>query len=371
MVTNVSKKTKVVNLVGARPQFVKAWQIHLELRSRTAFHEVLLHTMQHYDEVLSKNVWEELFQVEPCYRLEWSAESELNSIAKMIEALEPVILSENPDLLIVYGDTSSTLAGALVAKKLNIRLAHIEAGVRNWDKSMPEEINRRLVDHMADFNFCVDEIGLNNLMNENLLSVEAECHAFVVGDIMVDAFKSQLALGRGKSNADEILSTLKKPKFVLLTLHRPSNVDDPVVLTAILEQLQNSLPKDCSVLFFVHPRTKRTMNKHDITSKFDELEPCSHSVIVSLLQGCDFVITDSGGLVRECYYARKKSLYICDRPVWSQILDSGCGVFAQPQKLQIKRALVDINELMPDFDTNIFGDGTTRIKIVDTLQDRL
>ncbi|MCK5081589.1 MAG: UDP-N-acetylglucosamine 2-epimerase (non-hydrolyzing), partial [Candidatus Omnitrophica bacterium] len=277
---------KIVSIVGARPQFIKASAVSKAIKENTEIDDILLHTGQHFDWNMSQVFLTELNMNEPKYCLNINGLTHGAMVGRMIEKIEEVLIKEAPDLVLVYGDTNSTLAGALAAKKLSLKVAHIEAGLRSFDMHMPEEINRVLTDRISDVLFCPTATAIENLKREG--QDQSNCRIIKSGDVMKDIalFSSPLA---------------KKPdfpvpeKFILVTMHRAENTDNQNKLESIIRAL-NKISHEIEVVFPIHPRTHKEILKNKIKAEFEFVEPVGYLQMLYLLRNCQLVATDSGGL---------------------------------------------------------------------------
>ncbi|MEN6445817.1 MAG: UDP-N-acetylglucosamine 2-epimerase (non-hydrolyzing) [Candidatus Cloacimonas sp.] len=305
---------KIVQIVGARPQFIKLAPLSREVRKR--HQEIIIHSGQHYDPQMNEVFFRDMEIPAPDYNLKVGSGSQALQTASILTALEPVLENERPDLVVVYGDTNTTLAGALCATKLNIKTAHIESCLRSFNKSMPEEINRIVADHLCDILFAPTETAMQNANKEGLQN-----KTYLVGDIMVDA----LLFGMRKAkNESQVLSHLKlaPESYCLLTLHRPYNVDDPKNLQQILTGL-NQLQKN--IIFPVHPRTRNILSKmHD--KQFVNLryiEPQAYLDFMMLMQNAEMIFTDSGGVQKEAYILKRPCVTLRPETEWLETVQSG------------------------------------------------
>ncbi len=304
---------KIVSIVGARPQFVKLAPLSNKIKYN--HDEIIIHTGQHYDKSMSKIFFNELGISEPNYNLDVNQGDHGNQTGRMIIDLEIVIMKEKPDLIIIFGDTNSTLAGAIVGSKLHIPIIHIEAGLRSFNRKMPEEINRVIADHSSDYLFAPTQIAMDNLQSENLAS-----KSYLTGDIMVESLKYI----KQQITDTQILEqyNLSENNFYLLTLHRPYNVDDPQNLSKIFQEI-GKLSK--LVVFPVHPRTKKIIEQNNIklAQNITLTNPLGYIDFVQLQLNSCKVITDSGGIQKEAYMLKKPCITLRSETEWVETVDSG------------------------------------------------
>lgn len=355
-------KEKILTVVGARPQFMKAAAVSRAISQNESMQEILLHTGQHYDANMSDIIFEQLGLPVPHYRLYAGNCSPNIMISKILFEIDAVIEKENPAMLLVYGDTNSTLAGALAAKKRGVPIAHIEAGVRNYDEDMPEEANRYLTDRISDINFCVTTTGRNNLMAEGYGSGHIASNIFVSGDVMYDLFLKTYAAVKEKP-LSFLPVEIRTGPFVLCTIHRASNVDSPNAFNEIVQGI-NTIHATMPVVLLAHPRTKQILANSNHALQCHVLDPLGYEETLSALATCSYVITDSGGLVREAYFARKKSLLILEKPLWPEIHEAQCSMHVPPKEREIVAGFSALHTLDANFDGAIFGHGDAAEKIV-------
>jgi len=313
---------KIISVVGARPNFMKVAPLHKEfLKHKNKIVHLICHTGQHYDEKMSKVFFDELDLPKPDFYLGVGSGSHAEQTAKVMIEFEKVLIAENPDLIIVVGDVNSTIACSLAAVKMGIRTAHVEAGLRSYDRTMPEEINRILTDSISDYLFVTERNGIENLKREGV--PEGKIH--FVGNVMIDSLIYYLQ----KAEKSEVLGKygLEKGKYILITLHRPSNVDMEAGLTGIISLL-NNLAKERKILFPVHPRTKQNFEKFGILKKSglsENLiitEPIGYIDFLCLTKNAELVITDSGGIQEETTYLGVQCITVRDnteRPVTIEV----------------------------------------------------
>jgi UDP-N-acetylglucosamine 2-epimerase (non-hydrolysing) len=315
---------KVLTIVGARPQFIKASVVSPALRKRCD--EILVHTGQHYDARMSDIFFKGLNIPEPDHNLGCGSGSHGAQTAKILAALEKVVISEKPDFVLTYGDTNSTLAGALCAAKLHIPTGHIEAGLRSFNRRMPEEVNRVVADHVSSMLFCPTERAVANLKAEG---VSAGVH--LVGDVMYD---SALRHSKGDS-ALKSLGVLRG-KYALLTVHRPANADVKANLAGILKALDG-----CQTIFPAHPRTAKMMWKFGLKppKTVRVVEPQGYAEMLQLVKGASAVLTDSGGLQKEAYFLGTRCITLREETEWVETVEAGWNVLTGADAAKIRRAL--------------------------------
>jgi len=312
---------KILTIVGARPQFIKAAMLSKALRSLDQFNEVIVHTGQHYDHGMSNIFFEQLGIPKPCYSLGVAGGGHGEMTGRMLCALEPVMIKEAPDLVLVYGDTNSTVAGTLTASKLHIPIAHIEAGLRSFNRRMPEEINRVLTDHMSELLYCPTESAVQNLKVEG---IERGIH--LVGDIMYDAALHYGRIAKNYKGLDSNQLFLPR-QYILATIHRQENTDDPVKLRKIIESLA-AISKEIPVVFPLHPRTRDRIDGIGLSSSLTSngmsvIQPLGYFEMLALEQSASLIITDSGGVQKESYFFKVPCITLRDQTEWIELLHMG------------------------------------------------
>ena len=353
---------KVITVIGARPQFIKASMISKQMKD--VFEEIIVHTGQHYDNNMSDIFFEQLEIPKPNYNLHIGSGSHGQQTGRMLEEIEKIILIEKPDYVLVYGDTNSTLAGALAASKLLIPVIHVEAGLRSFNKSMPEEQNRILTDHISTILFCPTEVAVNNLKNENITN-----NVYQVGDVMCDSvlFYSKLAMYKIKKlDIKPIYEERKVNNWYLTTIHRAENTFDDKNLIQILKVL-NEL--DEMVIFPVHPRIKKMIDKLQENNNYTNIyfiEPVDYLTMLYLTKNAKKVITDSGGLQKECYILDIPCITVRNQTEWVETLNKGYNVLAKPEYNDLKEKIAN-SKIIDNNKINYYGDGHCSEKIVEIL----
>jgi UDP-GlcNAc3NAcA epimerase len=355
---------KVLYIVGNRPQFIKLAILHQQAKQFPFIKEFIIHTGQHFSTDMSAVFFQDLAIEIPVINLAIHSLSHVAMVGRTMEALELEIRSINPDCIVVFGDTNATLAGALTGKKLNIPVVHIEAGIRTFDESMPEESNRYITDRISAINFCCTELGMQNLEKEGFTFGNIASQIINSGDLMLDAYHyyKQHCINRN------ILQNvpITKNKFVLATIHRKQNIDHPESLQHIVSAL-NEINKDIPVVCPLHPNTKQTLEKNGITCSFITLPPIGYFDMQHLLHFAQYVITDSGGLQREAFFAQKPTLILMEKPFWPEVMEHGCSINSLSIKEKIINNFADLKNLKKESDPSIFGTGNAAEIIIQTL----
>ena len=342
---------KVVSILGARPQFIKAAVLSRIIRDQKQFTEVIVHTGQHFDKNMSDVFFHEMEIPKPKYNLDINGVGHGAMTGRMLEEIEKVLQQEKPALVIVYGDTNSTLAGALAAKKLGIQVVHVEAGLRSFNMAMPEEVNRILTDRISDLLLCPTNTALSNLKNEGFDHFDSK--VVLSGDIMKDSVAYYSKLSEEKSGIVQRLG-LEHTNFVLATIHRQENTEDLNTLKAIVEGL-NSISADTLVVMPLHPRTKAMLKKFNIAFEGLLIEPIGYFDMLQLLKHCKLVITDSGGLQKEAYFNQKPCIITREQTEWIELLESGFASIVGSDPDKIKDAYTYYQEHTPDYTLELYG----------------
>lgn len=352
---------KILTILGARPQFIKAGSVSREIAKHKEIEEIIVHTGQHYDPNMSDIFFEEMKIPKPDYFLGIGGSSHGAMTGQMIEKIEEVALKEKPNWVIVYGDTNSTLAGAIVASKLHIKLAHIEAGLRSFNMKMPEEVNRILTDRISNILFCPTDTAVQNLKNEGYDNFN--CTIVKSGDVMQDGamFYKHLAT---KPKLDI------KNSFILCTIHRAENTDDENRLKNIFEAL-NEIAKEKQIILPLHPRTKKLLPYPlSLNPNIILIDPVGYLEMVWLIDNCSLVMTDSGGLQKEAYFFEKKCITLRDETEWIELLECGANTLVGVNKEQIVKAYR--NHLafnIKNSKLNLYGSGKASEMIIKVLTD--
>lgn len=349
---------KLLTVIGARPQFIKAATVSRALAQHfPSAREILVHTGQHYDANMSDVFFDELEIPRPDHHLGVGGGSHGKNTGRMLEKLDALMTAEQPDWVLVYGDTDSTLAGALAAAKLHIPVAHVEAGLRSFNRRMPEEINRILTDHVADMLFVPTQVARTNLRNEGI--EDTKIH--MTGDVMYDAALHY----RTRARQPRWFSQLGAGAFALCTIHRAENTDDPDRMRGILAGLaQSRLP----VVLPLHPRTRKQLAQHglELPDTVHVVDPVGYLEMVWLESHCDLVVTDSGGVQKEAYFHGKPCVTLRDETEWVELVEAGANVLAGADPQQIRSAIEQAGSL-GDTPKGLYGQGDSAMNILSRL----
>lgn len=352
---------KIVTVLGARPQFIKAGSVSREILHQSEagadIEEVIIHTGQHYDSNMSDVFFDEMQIPKPNYYLGIGGKSHGAMTGQMIEKIEEILVKEQPDWLMVYGDTNSTLAGAIAASKLHIKIAHVEAGLRSYNMRMPEEVNRILTDRISSILFCPTQAAVDNLQKEGICNWQSGSKVILSGDVMQDGAlfyrnlaQAQLGLGDSKN-------------FVLCTIHRAENTDDPVRLANIVSAL-NEIATHQKVVLPLHPRTKKILHQNNFdTSNLTIIDPVGYLNMVWLIDNCSLVMTDSGGLQKEAYFFAKPCITLRDETEWVELVSNSFNKLAGADKLKIIECY-EQDGFNNDFTRELYGGGKASARIV-------
>jgi len=374
---------KIVTIIGARPQFIKAAVVSRAIANYNKdvtsnsfmVTEVIVHTGQHYDRNMSDIFFEEMNIPRPNYFLDINGLSHGAMTGQMLEKIEAVLVEEKPDVVLVYGDTNTTLAGALAAAKLHIAVAHVEAGLRSFNREMPEEINRVLTDHTANFLFCPTTQSVDNLKAEGIINIAPASGdkdnslprvpnpvVCLVGDVMLDA-------------AIYYKEHARKPqlvfpdKFILATIHRAENTDNAVRLKSIFDGFEK-IGKEVPIVLPIHPRTRKTIQTLDLkaSESIKIIDPVSYFEMIYLLENCMLVMTDSGGLQKEAFFFKKPCITMRDETEWVELVEHGFNSVTGAEAEDIYDAYKTITETDLEFNIELYGDAKAGERILDFLK---
>ncbi|QRV25187.1 non-hydrolyzing UDP-N-acetylglucosamine 2-epimerase [Marinomonas foliarum] len=349
---------KVLSIVGARPQFIKASVVSRAIRQSEGVDEVILHTGQHFDANMSDIFFNQLSIPRPDIQLDIHGGSHGAMTGRMLMEIEKVLLEQRPDRVLVYGDTNSTLAGALAAAKLHIPVAHVEAGLRSFNMQMPEEVNRILTDQISDLLFCPTDTAVKNLKNEGFANKLV--HVLQVGDVMQDA--ALLFAKKAVAPADELPN-----EFILATLHRAENTDSPERLAAIVSALNELHQTLAPVILPLHPRTRKLIDQQGLELNVHLIEPVGYFEMVWLLDHCQLVLTDSGGVQKEAFFFGKACVTMRDQTEWVELIEVGANelVGADTQKI-IAAAKIGLGRQVKDTQ-QLYGGGKAAQRVVSNI----
>ena len=358
---------KIITVVGARPQFVKAATVsraildHNKANPSNTIEELIVHTGQHYDANMSDVFFDEMEIPKPVYSLGVGGGTHGAMTGRQLEKIEEVLLKEKPDYVLVYGDTNSTLAGALAAAKLHIPVVHVEAGLRSFNMKMPEEVNRILTDQISDVLFCPTETAIANLNNEGFGN--KNCQVINVGDVMYDAALYYSSKSRKPKTVNQ------DKNFALVTIHRADNTENVERLSSIVSAL-NEINETTPVICPIHPRSKQLILGLENKPNFILIDPVSYFEMIWLLQNCSLVITDSGGLQKEAYFFKKPCITMRDQTEWVELIEAGVNQLVGASQSLIVEKSLEVQKSICDnslFSKEIYGAGNASNKIIETL----
>ena len=373
---------KIVTIIGARPQIIKAAALSRAIKTHYAnqIQEIIVHTGQHYDDNMSQIFFDELEIPRPDYNLHVGSASHGVQTARMTEGIEEILLKENPDFIVFYGDTNSTLAGAVAAAKIHVPIVHIEAGLRSFNKSMPEEINRIVCDHCSTLLFTPTKAGLENLKREGFPMDNEPPYTidnpkiYHCGDIMYDNSLHFAEVAEAKTDILQRLDLLEKP-FILATIHRDSNTDQPERLNAIFSALIR-ISEESHIVLPLHPRTAKLL-KANLSNKKQEqlftsknitiLPPVSFLEMIALERHSQLVITDSGGVQKEAYFFKKPCIILRPETEWVEIVETGNATLADADENRILQAWQHFKGNPPTEFPEIFGDGQAAVFMLEKM----
>lgn len=352
---------KIITVVGARPQFIKASMVSREFL-RLGINEQIIHTGQHYDPSMSDIFFSEMQIPPPVINLEVKSMLHGEMTGQMLSRIEQHILHDKPDAVLVYGDTNSTLAAALAAVKLHLKLVHVEAGLRSRNMSMPEEVNRILTDRISNLLCCPSDNAVENLKKEGY--DHFGCRYVKTGDVMKDACDYY---GKESGRAGNIVDKLKLKDFILCTFHRAENTNDPQRLKSIIDAI-DEIHKEIPVVMPVHPRTRKTIQALGLKPSFTIIEAQGYLDMLQLLKHCKLVITDSGGLQKEAYFFSRICVTLRDETEWNELVDCGVNFLTGADKQKIVQTVRHSLDLERDFTVPYFGTGNAAQLIVSEIR---
>ena len=371
---------KIVTIIGARPQIIKAAALSRAIKNNfsSQITEIIVHTGQHYDDNMSQVFFDELEIPLPNYNLNVGSGNHGKQTATMISAIEDVLLIEKPNAIVLYGDTNSTLAGAMAASKIHIPVIHIEAGLRSFNKSMPEEINRIMCDHVSTLLFSPTKTGFNNLIQEGFLSQNNAPYSidnpkiYHCGDVMYD---NSLFFSKISDVKTSIINDLKLKNngFILATIHRNNNTDEPIRLNALFKSLNDiSINHQLQIVLPLHPRTSNLLDRNlskdlveaiRLNSNFKIISPVSFLEMLALEKNCCLVMTDSGGVQKEAFYFEKPCVILRPETEWIELLENGAALIADADENKIKFSFEQLIAKKDLSFPKLYGDGNAAVFI--------
>lgn len=350
---------KILTIVGARPQFIKAAALSRTLKEGAE--EIIVHTGQHFDANMSDIFFDEMSIPKPKYNLDIHGLGHGAMTGKMLEGIEAILLKEKPDWTLIYGDTNSTLAGALAAAKLHIKVAHVEAGLRSFNMRMPEEINRILADRVSNLLLCPTTTAIENLKKEGAGFNGQKI--VLTGDVMLDA---ALFYAKAAALKASVRKSLGVSRFALATIHRAENTDDVERLSEVVKGL-NAIHKDLPVVLPLHPRTRGKLKELGLNLECHVVDPLGYFDMIDLLQHCSLVVTDSGGLQKEAYFFEKPCVTFRDETEWVELVEVGANKIVGASSSKIQVAAQEFLAKKPNFSKKLYGAGDASQKILESM----
>ena len=352
---------KVVTIVGARPQFVKAAAVSRVLKSHASIDEIILHTGQHYDDSMSEVFFREMEIPKPFINLEIKSSLHGEMTAQMLTGIEKVLIDKRPDAVLVYGDTNSTLAGALAAAKLQIKLVHVEAGLRSFNMAMPEEINRILTDRISNLLCCPTDQAMMNLNNEGFDKLNL--NVVKTGDVMQDA---AIYYSQKSTENSTILKQLTLDRFVLCTLHRQENTNDKLRLRNIVQAI-NEINAVVPVVLPLHPRTRKILAEEGLLPECIIIDPVGYFDMIELIKNSSLVMTDSGGLQKEAYFFSRFCITLRDETEWTELVENGFNYLVGADKEKIVTIALKYLDQKLTSSIDLYGKGYASENIVNAI----
>ena len=351
---------KIVTVIGARPQFIKAAILSKTFVESGKISEIVIHTGQHFDYNMNQIFFEELKIPKPKYQLNINSLSHGDMTGRMLSQIEKILILEKPDYVLVFGDTNSTLSGALAAIKLHISTIHVEAGLRSFNMRMPEEINRILTDRISEFLFCPTDKAVENLESEGF--DRFSCKIVNCGDVMYD-----LALFMHGKEFGTLPSEIDLTRdYILCTIHREENTTDINKLISIFEGL-NKISENIKIILPIHPRTKKIIEQNNLVLNFKTIEPIGYFQMTRLLQHCQLVITDSGGVQKEAYFFKKFCITLREETEWTELVDHGYNNLVGHDSNLIYNAYLELLNQNKSFAERFYGEGNACTVILNTI----
>lgn len=355
---------KILTIIGARPQFVKAGIVSKAFAKKDNIQEVVIHTGQHFDANMSDIFFEQLHMPQPEYCLDINGLSHGEMTGRMLTEIEKIIVHEEPNYLLVYGDTNSTLAGALAASKLHVPIIHVEAGLRSFNMKMPEEINRILTDQVSHILFCPTDEAIRNLKDEGFSNNKRNAIIVKTGDVMYD-----MALAMQEHAQQPVEMTDDKDGFILVTCHRQENTDNKTTLENIINTLNTVHETIAPVVFLLHPRTAKKLQEYGLKTNFKILEPVGYLEMLWLLEHCGLVCTDSGGLQKEAYFMKKYCVTLREQTEWVELIENGFNRLAGSTPEAIIKAINSFYSQPFILKESLYGEGDAANIIADYISN--